>query len=64
VAFQRALGPVLSEGLAHQATGTSAAAAMRRLRKDRPDIHARALAGGLSAHAGMIEAGVGERGGS
>lgn len=38
-------------------TGTSAAAAIRRLRKDRPDIHARVLAGELSAHAGMREAG-------
>ena len=33
--------------------GTTAAAALRRLRKDRPDIHARVLAGELSAHAGM-----------
>jgi hypothetical protein len=31
--------------------------ALARLRKDRPDIHARVLAGELSAHAGMIEAG-------
>ena len=31
--------------------------AHRRLRKDRPDIHARVLAGEISAHAGMIEAG-------
>jgi hypothetical protein len=38
-------------------TGTSAAAFLRRLRKDRPDIHARVLAGELSPHAGMIEAG-------
>jgi hypothetical protein len=38
-------------------TGTSRAAALRRLRKDRPDIHARVLAGELSPHAGMIEAG-------
>jgi hypothetical protein len=38
-------------------TGNSAAAALRRLRKDRPDIHARVLAGELTAHAGMIEAG-------
>jgi hypothetical protein len=29
---------------------------MARLRKDRPDIHARVLAGELSPHAGMIEA--------
>jgi hypothetical protein len=38
-------------------TGTSAAAFLRRLRKDRPDIHARVLAGELTANAGMIEAG-------
>jgi hypothetical protein len=41
-------------------TGTSVKAALRRLRdpqKGRPDIHARVLAGELSAHAGMIEAG-------
>lgn len=38
-------------------SGTSAAAALRRLRKDRPDIHERVLAGELSPHAGMIEAG-------
>jgi hypothetical protein len=31
--------------------------ALRRLRKDRPDIHARVLAGELSPHAGMLEAG-------
>jgi hypothetical protein len=38
-------------------TGTPRAAALRRLRKDRPDVDARVLAGELSAHAGMIEAG-------
>jgi hypothetical protein len=38
-------------------SGTSAAAALRRLEKDRPDIHARVLAGELSANAGMVEAG-------
>jgi len=38
-------------------TGNSAAAFLRRLRKDRPDIHARVLAGELSPHAGMVEAG-------
>jgi hypothetical protein len=42
-------------------TGTSRAAALRRLRKDRPDIHARVLAGELSPHAGMIEAGFRKR---
>jgi hypothetical protein len=38
-------------------SGNSRAAFLRRLRKDRPDIHARGLAGELSPHAGMIEAG-------
>jgi len=38
-------------------TGNSTAAALRRLRKDRPDIHARVLAGELTANAGMNEAG-------
>jgi hypothetical protein len=33
------------------------AEALRRLRKERPDIHARVLGGELSAHAGMVEAG-------
>jgi hypothetical protein len=37
-------------------SGNSRAAFLRRLRKDRPDIHARVLAGELSPHAGMIEA--------
>jgi hypothetical protein len=37
--------------------GNSTAAFLRRLRKDRPDIHIRVLAGEISAHAGMIEAG-------
>src|SRR5262245_40158765 len=37
-------------------SGNSRAAFIRRLRKDRPDIHARVLAGKLSPHAGMIEA--------
>ena len=38
-------------------SGNSRAAFLRRLRKARPDIHARVLAGELSPHAGMIEAG-------
>jgi hypothetical protein len=38
-------------------SGNSRAAFLRRLRKDRPDIHARVLAGELSPHASMIEAG-------
>jgi hypothetical protein len=42
-------------------TGTSAQYAHRRLRKDRPDIHQRVLAGELSPHAGMIEGGFRKR---
>jgi hypothetical protein len=38
-------------------SGNSRAAFLRRLRKDRPDIHARVLAGELSPHAGIVEAG-------
>jgi hypothetical protein len=38
-------------------TGTSTGAALRRLRKDRPDLHATVLAGEVSAHAAMVEAG-------
>src|SRR5262249_25461041 len=37
--------------------GNSRAAFLRRLRKDRPDIHARVLAGEITPHAGMTEAG-------
>lgn len=38
-------------------TGTSESAALRRLRKDRPDLLERVLSGELKAHAAMIEAG-------
>jgi hypothetical protein len=38
-------------------TGNSVEATIRRLRKDRPDLHARWLAGELSANAAAIEAG-------
>lgn len=37
--------------------GTSRAAGLRRLRKDRPDLHAEVLAGTLSTHAAMVKAG-------
>jgi hypothetical protein len=46
--------PYTHRGRPHEGTAESD---MRRLRKDRPDIHAKVLAGKLSAHAGMIEAG-------
>jgi hypothetical protein len=38
-------------------TGTSTEAALRRLAKDRPDLHTRVLAGEITAHAAMVEAG-------
>ena len=38
-------------------SGNSRAAFLRRLRKDRPDIHARILAGEITPHGGMVEAG-------
>jgi hypothetical protein len=38
-------------------TGNSAEKALRRLRKDRPDLHAQVLAGSLSPHGAMVEAG-------
>lgn len=37
--------------------GTSRDAALRRLRKDAPELHADVLAGNLSAHAAMVRAG-------
>jgi hypothetical protein len=37
--------------------GTSAEAALRRLRKDRPDLHADVLAERMTAHAAMVKAG-------
>ncbi len=38
-------------------TGNSTEAALRRLRKDRPDLHQRVINKELSSHAAMIEAG-------
>ncbi|MGW1034320.1 hypothetical protein ACWD4Z_19285 [Streptomyces antibioticus] len=37
--------------------GTSRDGALRRLRKDAPELHAEVLAGRLSAHAAMVQAG-------
>lgn len=42
---------------AHAPTGTSESAALRRLRKDRPDLHAQVLNHELSAHAAAVQAG-------
>ena len=44
-------------GHAPQPKGTSRTYALRRLRATRPDIHTRVLAGELSPHKGMLEAG-------
>ncbi len=41
--------------------GNSVAVALRRLRKDRPDLHKRVLNGELSTHAAMVEAGFRKR---
>lgn len=38
-------------------TGNTREAALRRLRKDRPDLHAQVIERKLSAHAAMVEAG-------
>lgn len=38
-------------------TGTSEAAALRRLRTSRPDLHEKVLAGHLSAHGAAVQAG-------
>lgn len=39
------------------AKGNARQYALRRLRKSAPEVHARVLAGEISAHAGMVEAG-------
>lgn len=44
-----------------QPGGTSRAASLRRLRKDAPELHAEVLAGQLSAHAAMVQAGFRKR---
>lgn len=41
--------------------GNAAQTALRRLHKDRPDLHARVLAHNLSPHAAMVEAGFRKR---
>jgi hypothetical protein len=41
----------------HAPTGNTSQRAVRRLRKDRPDLHAQVLAKAISPHAAMVEAG-------
>lgn len=43
--------------LTKKPVGNMAAAGLRRLRKDRPDLHERVLAGEVSVNAACIEAG-------
>lgn len=45
------------QGLSDAPTGNSAERALRKLRSDAPELHARVLAGKLSPHAAMVEAG-------
>ena len=44
-------------GVKNKKDGNAAEYALRRLRKDRPDIHARVLTGEITANAGMIKLG-------
>lgn len=44
-------------GTVERPVGNTQAAALRRLRKDAPELHAEVLAGNLSAHAAMVQAG-------
>lgn len=45
------------DNIQHFPSGTSAQAALRRLRKDRPDLHSTVIAGEMTPHAAMVEAG-------
>jgi hypothetical protein len=45
----------------NRALGTSREQALRKLRKDRPDLHARVIDGELSPHAAAVEAGFRKR---
>lgn len=59
-AMQRKPGrpsPTVANSNDKRPTGTTSDQALRRLRKDRPDLHAKVIAGDLSAHAAMVEAG-------
>lgn len=58
-AMQNPVGhPPISNIITDRApAGTSTAKALRRLRKDRPDLHAKVLASELTPHRAMVEAG-------
>ena len=47
----------IKNNIVNLAPGNSRANALRRLRKDRPDLHSDVLAGKLTAHGAMVEAG-------
>lgn len=49
--------PKSNNSSAARPTGNSESAALRRLRKDRLDLHAQVIAGEMSAHAAMVKAG-------
>lgn len=59
VAIQRPVGTnvPLSNRQGQAPSGTTVDAALRRLRKDRPDLHADVIADKLSPHAAMVAAG-------
>jgi hypothetical protein len=53
----RKTGNNVPSSRARRPGGNTEAKALRRLRKDRPDLHAEVLADRLSAHAAMVQAG-------
>jgi len=56
-ALQNPAGHPTVSNIHSRPAGTTEDAALRRLRKDRPDLHADVLAGKLKAHTAMVEAG-------
>lgn len=49
--------PIANSNRSRTPNGTTADAALRRLRKDAPELHAQVIAGDLSPHAAMLAAG-------
>lgn len=47
----------INDSKTERPNGTSSAAALRRLRKDRPDLHEQVIAGHKSPHVAIVEAG-------
>lgn len=57
-ALQRSVGnPGIGNNVPDRPAGNTQAKALRRLRKDAPELHADVLAGRLSAHGAMVQAG-------